>query len=202
MLMATSPAETYAQKANATQTASRTVKGTVVDKNGEPIIGATVTQVGNSKNGAITDLDGNFTITIPGNRGIKVSYIGYVTQTVNKLSGSTRIVLQEDESSLDEVVVVGYGALKQKNVTGAVEVIDPTELKDLAVSNLSEALIVLIVSAARDSAAKWALEALPRLKRCDVHRAHLPGSGDAAGLRRLGISFTYDPLQPTKKLFP
>ena len=143
MLMATSPAETYAQKANATQTASRTVKGTVVDKNGEPIIGATVTQVGNSKNGAITDLDGNFTITIPGNRGIKVSYIGYVTQTVNKLSGNVRIVLQEDESSLDEVVVVGYGALKQKNVTGAVEVIDPTELKDLAVSNLSEALIGL-----------------------------------------------------------
>jgi uncharacterized protein (UPF0371 family) len=68
--------------------------------------------------------------------------------------------------------------------------------------NLSEALIVLIVSAARDSAAKWALEALPRLKRCDVHLSHLPGSGDAAGLRRLGISFTYDPLQPTKKLFP
>ncbi|MBR6472095.1 MAG: DUF1846 family protein [Victivallales bacterium] len=68
--------------------------------------------------------------------------------------------------------------------------------------NLSEALIVLIVSAARDSAAKWALDALPRLKRCDVHLSHLPGSGDAAGLRRLGISFTYDPLQPTKKLFP
>ena len=122
---------------------NRTVKGVVVDEKGEAVIGATVQLVGNSKVGAITDMDGNFTIQVPQGGKIRVSYIGYVTQTVSKLDGTPRIVLKEDASKLDEVVVVGYGALKQKNVTGAVEVINPEELKDLSVSNLSEALIGL-----------------------------------------------------------
>lgn len=68
--------------------------------------------------------------------------------------------------------------------------------------NLSEALTILVVSATRDVYAKRALEALPRLNHCDVHLSHLPGHGDEVGLRHLGISYTYDPLPPTKKLFP
>ncbi|MBR1547359.1 MAG: TonB-dependent receptor [Prevotella sp.] len=122
---------------------TRTVKGVVVDNNDEPIIGATVTVSGNTKQGTVTDFNGNFTIQVPEGKKIKVSYIGFQTQVVGKLDGKVKVVLEEDENTLDDVVVVGYGALKQKNVTGAVEVINPEELKDLSVSNLSEALIGL-----------------------------------------------------------
>ena len=121
----------------------KTVKGTVVDQNSEPIIGATVTVVGQKQGGTITDLDGKFTLQVPDGKKIKVTYIGFQTQTVAKLDGNVRIVLEEDNNTLDDVVVVGYGALKQKNVTGAVEVINPEELKDLNVTSLSEALIGL-----------------------------------------------------------
>ena len=122
---------------------NKLVKGTVVDQNNEPIIGATITIVGQNQGGTVTDLDGNFSLQIPAGKKIKVSYIGCQPQTVSKLDGNVKIVLQEDENTLDDVVVVGYGALKQKNVTGAVEVINPEDLKDLSVSNLSEALIGL-----------------------------------------------------------
>ena len=125
------------------QAGARTVKGQVVDEKGEAIIGATIQVVGQEKSGAITDFDGNFTIQVPQGAKLKVTYIGYQTLTVSKITDPLRIVLKEDESSLDEVVVVGYGALKQKNVTGAVEVINPEDLKDLSVSSLSEALIGL-----------------------------------------------------------
>ena len=135
------PAVAQQNKTASSQTSGRNVTGVVVDENGEPIIGATITVAGHSQGGAITDLDGKFSIRVPAGGKIKVSYIGFVTQTVSKLDGNVRVVLKEDASSLDEVVVVGYGALKQKNVTGAVEVINPEELKDLAVTSLSEALI-------------------------------------------------------------
>ena len=122
---------------------NRIVKGTVVDQNNEPIIGATVMVNGNSQNGTVTDMDGKFSISVPAGKKIKVSYIGYQTQTISKFESPLNIVMEEDENTLDDVVVVGYGSLKQKNVTGAVEVINPEDLKDLSVSNLSEALIGL-----------------------------------------------------------
>ena len=122
---------------------TRTIKGTVVDQNGEAIIGATIVESGNPKNAAISDIDGNFTIQLPEGKKLTISYIGYETATINKPTSGMRVNMKEDSNSIDEVVVVGYGALKQKNVTGAVEVINPEELKDLSVSNLSEALIGL-----------------------------------------------------------
>ena len=122
---------------------NRTIKGTVVDQEGEAIIGATITEVGKPQNGTISDMEGKFTITIPAGKKITVTYIGYETLTISKLENNMKITMKEDQKSLDEVVVVGYGALKQKNVTGAVEVIDTEELKDLSVSSLSEALIGL-----------------------------------------------------------
>ena len=122
---------------------TRTIKGTVVDQNGEAIIGATITEVGKPQNGTISDMDGNFTITIPAGKKLNVTYIGFETVTINKPENNMRITMKEDNTSLDEVVVVGYGALKQKNVTTSVEVIDAEELKDLSVSSLSEALIGL-----------------------------------------------------------
>ncbi len=121
---------------------NKTVKGTVVDGDNLPIIGATVAVDGNSKIATITDLDGHFTLEVPAGKKLKITYIGYQTQVVSNLDNPT-ITLEEEENALDDVVVVGYGALKQKNVTGAVEVINPEELKDLSVSSLSEALIGL-----------------------------------------------------------
>ena len=122
---------------------TRTIKGTVVDQNGEAIIGATIVESGNPKNAAISDIDGSFTIQLPEGKKLTISYIGYETTTINKPTSGMRVNMKEDSNSIDEVVVVGYGALKQKNVTGAVEVINPEELKDLSVSSLSEALIGL-----------------------------------------------------------
>lgn len=68
--------------------------------------------------------------------------------------------------------------------------------------NLSEAMTVLVVSAARDVYAKAAMDVLPQLNYCDVHLSHMPGHGDEVGLRHLGCSYTYDPVPPTRKLFP
>ena len=118
---------------------TQTVTGTVLDENGEAIIGASV-QVKGTKYAAVTDIDGKFKITVPKNSKITISYIGYLAQTVT--AGKTaKIVLVEDKQSLDEVVVVGYGTQKMKNVTGAVETISPKDIQDLSVGSLGDALV-------------------------------------------------------------
>lgn len=88
---------------------AKTVKGTVVDNIGEPVIGASVKVVGTT-NGAVTDLDGNFALTnVPKNATVEISYIGYTTQKVSVAGKSDlKVTLQEDNKALDEVVVVGY----------------------------------------------------------------------------------------------
>lgn len=120
------------------QAQTQTVKGTVVDENGEPVIGATIKVAGEKSGGTVTDLDGNYEIAVPDNGKITVSYIGYMEQTV-KPGGVIR--LAEDHQSLEEVVVVGYGSQKMKNITGAVETITPKEIQDLSVGSLGDALV-------------------------------------------------------------
>ena len=116
------------------------VKGTVVDAQGESVIGASVTIKGGTV-GTITDINGNFSLTVPANSQIVVSFIGYVRQFVTPKAGQPlKIVLQEDSKVLDEVVVVGYGTQKAKNVTGSIGVITPKEIEELPVSNLGAAL--------------------------------------------------------------
>ena len=115
---------------------NQTVKGQVLDEHGEPIIGATVTVVG-TKTATITDLDGNYTVEVPKNGKVTISYIGFLPLTV-KAGGVAK--LQEDRQSLEEVVVVGYGTQKMKNVTGAIETITPKDIQDLSVGSLSDAL--------------------------------------------------------------
>ena len=116
------------------------VKGTVVDAQGESIIGASVTIKGGTV-GTITDIDGNFSLTVPAGSQLVVSFIGYVRQFVTPKAGQfVKIVLQEDSKVLDEVVVVGYGTQKAKNVTGSIGVITPKEIEELPVSNLGAAL--------------------------------------------------------------
>ncbi len=97
-----------------------TVKGKVTDSRGEPVIGATVMLSGNQTVGALTDLDGNYSINVPSNSSLIFSCIGYATQTV-ALSGRTVIdvVMEEDTESLEETVVIGYGTQKKKLLTGA-----------------------------------------------------------------------------------
>ena len=109
------------------------VKGTVVDAQGEPIIGASVTIKGGTV-GTITDIDGKFSLTVPNGSQLVVSFIGYIRQFITPKQGETlKIVLKEDNKVLDEVVVVGYGTQKAKDVTGSIGVIAPKEIEDLPV---------------------------------------------------------------------
>ena len=97
-----------------------TVKGKVTDSRGEPVIGATVMLSSNQTVGALTDLDGNYSISVPSNSSLVFSCIGYATQTV-AVSGRTVIdlVFEDDSESLEETVVIGYGTQKKKLLTGA-----------------------------------------------------------------------------------
>ena len=116
------------------------VNGLVVDSNGEAIIGASVKIVGTS-NGAVTDLDGKFKIAnVQRGATLEVSYIGYVTQKVKVTGPSVRVVLQEDNKALDEIVVVGYGVQRKSDVTGALTRVGEKELNAKPVNNAFEAL--------------------------------------------------------------
>lgn len=119
--------------------AQQAVTGTVVDEHDEPVIGANIMVNDKSKTFAVSDMNGHFKINAPSNSRLKISYIGYETKVVPAVD-NMRVQLKEDNSGLEEVVVVGYGSMKQKNLTGSVEVINPEELRDLNVSSLSEAL--------------------------------------------------------------
>ena len=122
------------------QQKGNTIQGTVVDQNGEPVIGASV-RVKGSRNGTVTDLDGKFTLTGV-NGPIEVSYIGYKTQIIrNAKGGNLRIALHEDANALDDVVVVGYGQQKKASLTSAITQIKGDEVfKDRSVSSTAVAL--------------------------------------------------------------
>lgn len=109
---------TYAQ--------SITVKGHVKDALGG-VIGASVVEKGNTTNGTITDLDGNFSLNVPKGSTLVVSFIGYKTQEVVAAS-SVVVTLQEDSELLDEVVVIGYGVARKNDLTGSVTAIKPDEM--------------------------------------------------------------------------
>ena len=116
------------------------VTGIVKDENGEPIIGANIQVVGKSA-GTITDMNGRFSISASANSTLQITYIGYQTQTVN--IGEQRninIILQEDNAQLDEVVVVGYGTMKKKDLTGSVTAVKGDELAARRTTQLSTAL--------------------------------------------------------------
>ncbi len=121
--------------------AQHKVSGTVVDAAGEPIIGASVMVQGTSQ-GAVTDLDGRFTIAdVPSGGKLVVSYVGFRTQTIS-LGGqqTVKVTLQEDRQNLDEVVVVGYGVQRKTDVTGALTRVNSEALTTKPVSNAFEAL--------------------------------------------------------------
>ncbi len=119
---------------------AQTVKVTVTDETGEPVIGASVLEQG-SQNGGITDIDGIFNITLKGSKKVVISYIGMKTQTVDA-KGKTAIdvVLKDDATGLEEVVVIGYGSVRKKDITGSVATVNSETLQAVPVANASEAL--------------------------------------------------------------
>lgn len=96
------------------------ISGIIKDSNGEPVTGATIIEKGTS-NGAISDMDGHFSLNIAENGILQISYVGYVEQTIPTNNQTIfNIILKEDSRLLDEVVVVGYGSMKKKDLTGAI----------------------------------------------------------------------------------
>ena len=133
------PTPLMAAVAQAPQTI--TVKGQVVDQDGEPLIGATV-KVKDSNAGAVTDVDGNFRITAPANAILVVSYVGYQDKEVAVRGRAIieSIQLSADETVLDQVVVVGYGTQKKADLTGSVSIVNADEMKKVSHSNISSML--------------------------------------------------------------
>jgi TonB-linked SusC/RagA family outer membrane protein len=121
--------------------AQMTIKGTVKDATGDPVIGANVLEKG-TNNGTITDFEGNYTLTnVKANATLVFSYIGYVSQEI-KVNGQTTInaTIQEDSKNLEEVVVIGYGAVKKKDLTGSVASVSTSDLAKVAGANALSAM--------------------------------------------------------------
>ncbi len=120
--------------------AQGTVKGTVSDAFGDPVIGATV-KVQGSNEGTITDFNGNFSIKAASNATLIISYIGYTTKEVNVNGQSTvNVTLEEDNTTLEDVVVIGYGTMKKKLVTGATVQVKGEDIAKLNTTNALEAM--------------------------------------------------------------
>ena len=116
------------------------VKGTVNDEAGEPVIGATV-KVQGSNDGTITDFNGNFSINAASNATLVISYVGYVTQQIPVAGKSNiNVTLIEDNTTLNDVVVIGYGTMKKKLVTGATVQVKGDEIAKLNTTNALEAM--------------------------------------------------------------
>lgn len=112
------------------QQQERPVKGRVLDKKGEPVLGATIVDKRNTNNGTITDMDGNFSINVKDNSILVFSYIGYKSAEypANEVEGKN-IVLEEDALNLDEVVVTGYTSQRKADLTGSVSIVKVDQLK-------------------------------------------------------------------------
>ena len=116
------------------------LNGTVTDVSGESVIGASVLEKGTT-NGVITDIDGNFTLSVSPKATIIISYVGYAPQEI-ALNGrkELKVVLKEDTELLDEVVVIGYGTQKKSDVSGSVSSVSGDKLNNIPTANAETAL--------------------------------------------------------------
>ena len=114
-------------------------KGQVFDSTGEPVIGATVVEKGDSKNATVTDFDGNFTLSLKNAKAVVISYIGMVSQEV-AASQNMKVTLQDDNAALEEVVVIGYTSKARKDLTGSVGSVSGAKLAAVPVTSAAVAL--------------------------------------------------------------
>ena len=134
------------------------VAGLVVDQNADPLIGVTVRVQGDNKGGAVTDMDGNFTIQVQKGKTLIFSYLGYKNKEVLANSSKLKITLQEDNKVLDDVVVVGYGVQKKSSVTGAISQVKKEDMENRTITNAKSALqgktagVQIVSSSARPGA--------------------------------------------------
>lgn len=158
------------------QQKGRTINGVITDSKGETIIGANVSVKGTT-NGTITDMDGKFTLEVPNNAHIVISYIGFLTQDINVGNKtSLNIQMEEDTQNLEEVVVIGYGVQKKTSVSGAISTINQNDIKKATTSNLTDALV----------------GRMPGL--IAVNESGKPGSGSKLLIRGQGTWNNSDPL--------
>ena len=148
--------------------------GTVLDQQGEPIIGASVVEKGSS-NGSVTDLDGNFTVSVKPGATLVISYVGYATQTL-PASQNMRVVLQEDAQVLSDVVVIGYGVQKKSVVTASIAKVSADDLANKAPVRVDNALKGLAAGVTVTSA------------------SGAPGAGSQIRVRGVGTINNSDPL--------
>ncbi len=119
---------------------AQTITGTVKDSQGEAVIGASVLEKG-TKNGVVTDFDGNFTLKTTGKNSLVISYIGMKSKTVDpKGQSHIDVVLEDDNTTLNDIVVIGYGAVRKKDLTGSVATVTGQDLVKVPVSDVTEAL--------------------------------------------------------------
>lgn len=122
---------------------SQKISGTIVDANGEPVMGASITDINQGTGiGTITDADGHFSLSAPVGTNLKVTYVGFAQQIITVKDGKSvyDITLREDQQSLDELVVVGYGVQKKANLTGSVASVTAEQLSSRPVASVSAAL--------------------------------------------------------------
>ena len=154
--------------------AQRTVTGVVVDDNGEPLIGAAV-RVQGTTDGTITDMDGLFSLSdVADDAIVEVSYMGYLPQQLKAATGM-RIVLQEDVQRLEDVIVVGYGAAKIKDLTSPIDVVKGEELTAVPTSSPMSAL-------------------QGKVAGVNIVNSGVPGSGPTVQIRGIGSFSNNTPL--------
>lgn len=116
-----------------------TVHGVVTDPSGEPLIGASVAEEAKPANGTATDIDGNFTLNVPQGAKLKFSYVGYTSKSV-AAQPTMNVVLSEDEQLLEEVVVIGYGSVKRKDVTTAISSVSTADIDRRPIISAGQAI--------------------------------------------------------------
>lgn len=117
-----------------------TVKGRVVDEKGEALPGVTITVVGSSSTGTITDISGDFSLQVPSDSKLSFSYVGYETKTLPASGIEMEVVLQEDLKSLEEVVVIGYGTVRKSDLTGSVASVTSKQFQGQPITRLDQAI--------------------------------------------------------------
>ncbi len=116
------------------------ISGTVKDANGEPIIGATIMEQG-TQNGTVTDFDGNFSLNLKKAGNLNISYVGMKPQVIKTAGKSSfNITLEDDATTLNDVVVIGYGTVKKKDLTGSVASVKAEDLGNVAGANVMQAM--------------------------------------------------------------